>query len=174
MYNTLTRLGLLVPALLASGTALAADPLPDSLSVQTIVDVTKEMPATDAIMGFYDHTGALVATCVTGDPTELVSNSQTHWLVNGGESHWQCTQDSLADGDGIAVFASQEHSEAWITVPDGGELLLYTVADDVKVGAIFPSQNVVWFDIDGEEPTWLDANKYDAWLAGASAQLLSL
>ncbi len=162
-------------ALLTGGGALAAPPA-TVLSVSTAVTVTQEMSVTDAVVGFYDHNGGLVSVCSTSAKTDFVSDSQTHWITNPGANDWQCTQNGLADGDGILVFASQEHSEVWVTVADGNDLVLYTPGG-VKAGSILAfdidGEEPTWFDIDGEEPTWLsDPKTAQAFLDWASADLL--
>jgi hypothetical protein len=146
------------------------------LSVASVVDVDKAMSVTDAILGFYDHNGVLVSTCKANGKTEFVSDSQSHWITNPGATDWQCTQAGLADGDGIVVLASQEHSEVWSTEAVGNDLILYTPGG-VKSGGILAfdidGEEPTWFDIDGEEPTWLsDPDKASDFLDWAAAELL--
>lgn len=166
---------LCMASMLAGGAALAAPPA-TVLSVQTMVDVTKEMSVTDAVVGFYDHNGVLVSSCKTSADTDFVSDSQSHWIVNPGAGDWQCVQTGLADGDGLVVLASQEHSEVWSTVAVGNDLILYTPGG-VKAGGILAfdidGEEPTWFDIDGEEPTWItDPGKAKDFLIFATAELI--
>ena len=146
--------------LLSPRTGLAAPTLSSSLAVQ----VTKPQPLTGAILGFFDHKGSLIGICEASGTTSAISDgSETHWLSLGGESHWTCLLDGAVDGDGLAVFASEEHAEAWFILADGGSLILSTWEGD-KAGTIEnASGGLAWFDLDGTQPEFLDLDSSTPW-----------
>lgn len=145
--------GLSMAATMAAAAEYSAD-----LRVTVMLDVAKEGSATDAVLGFYTDTGKLKGVCKSNSQTHWLSDSQSHWLSNKGASDWQCDLQGGIDGDGFAVFASQEHVEIWRTAVDG-DLLLYTPDGD-KAGSIVAfdvdGSEPLFFDIDGEQPTWFD------------------
>lgn len=153
--------------LAASTASQAADPVPDwpivaGLEVVVSLDDVKAGSLSDVVLGVFDVKGNLTGTCVSASGTDLVSNSQTHWLGSGSETHWRCTLDGEMDGESALLLTSKTVERVWLVSAVTGDEAVLLDLDGAKAGSL-TLNDIKRFDIDGEQPTWLDVSDVPVW-----------